>query len=451
MRRAPLRARLTLLTALAVAAAIAVSAAACWFLVRGQLNHQLDESLTGRRAGPPPPHLCEEPPPDARLRPFLFVQQVVWADGRTCTAPGERAVRVTPADLAVAAGRSRETLRDGVAADGTEMRVFTRPAGPGVALLTARSRTELEDSLRGLALLLAGVAAVGVLGAATAGLLIARAALAPVDRLTGAVEHIARTEDLDTRIPAEGDDEIARLGRAFNTMTAALAASRERQQRLIADAGHELRTPLTSLRANVDLLLRSDETGRPLPDRDRRRLLDDVRAQLRELSSLVVDLLELSRPARGPDPAVPYEVIRLDEVAERAVRRVRPRRQDVRLDVELEPYRVRGDAAALERAVVNLLDNAIKFSPPGGTVAVRLRGGELTVRDRGGGIADEDLPYVFDRFWRSPAARGLPGSGLGLAIVARAVRESGGEVTLEPAPGGGTTARLTLPGAPPGE
>ena len=289
------------------------------------------------------------------------------------------------------------------------------------------------------------VGAVGVLGAATAGLLVARAGLRPVDRLTDAVEHIARTEDLDTTIDVDGKDEIARLSRSFNTMTSALASSRDRQQQLIVDAGHELRTPLTSLRTNVDLMIRSETTGRPLPAGDKRKLLVNVKAQLVELSSLVGDLLDLSRDEPG---TAADEVVALHDVTASAVRRAGLRGPGLRIDADTSPWYVRGDSASLERAVVNLLDNAVKFSPPEGTVTVRLGEGELTVRDEGPGIPAEDLPFVFDRFWRSPSARGLPGSGLGLAIAARAVGEAGGTIRLGPAEGGGTLAWLRLPGSP---
>jgi two-component system sensor histidine kinase MprB len=184
-----------------------------------------------------------------------------------------------------------------------------------------------------------------------------------------------------------------------------------------------------------------------LPAGDKHTLLINVKAQLVELSSLVGDLLDLSRAEAASDGVVDG-VVALHEVVENAVRRARLRGPALRIDAAVSPWYVRGDAASLERAVVNLLDNAVKFSPPDGTVTVRLDGGELTVRDHGPGIPPEDLPYVFDRFWRSPSARGLPGSGLGLAIVARVIREAGGQVRLGPAEGGGTLAWLRLPGSP---
>lgn len=269
-----------------------------------------------------------------------------------------------------------------------------------------------------------------------------------MDKLTEAVEHIARTEDLSVRIPVEDDaeDEIARLSRSFNSMTSSLADSHELQQQLIADAGHELRTPLTSLRTNIELLTRSEETGRPLPEADRKALLASVKAQMTELASLIGDLQELSRSERQRGERV--QVVSLEDAVESALRRARLRGPELTIDASLEPWYTRAEPAALERAVVNVLDNAVKFSPEGGTVEVRLADGVLTVRDHGPGIPEDELPHVFDRFWRSPSARALPGSGLGLSIVARTVQQSGGQVTLARAEGGGTVATVRLPGAP---
>ncbi|MFI1956259.1 ATP-binding protein [Streptomyces xinghaiensis] len=458
VRRLPLRTRLTLLTAVAVAVAVAVSAFACWFLTRDQLRSQLDASL--RNVNVPPTYIaqtvrdCEstDPPTNERTLPGIAYGQVVTDDGRRCVGFNSRPVRVEPEDTEVAAGTRDTVLRDGMTESGEPVRVLTRRPGPGegvtgYAVSVSRPLSEIEEPLDTLALLLTAVAGIGVLGAATAGLWIARTGLKPVDRLTGAVEHVARTEDLAVRIPVEGGDEIARLSRSFNAMTAALASSRDRQQQLIADAGHELRTPLTSLRTNVDLLVRSEETGRAIPADDRRALLASVRAQMTELGALIGDLQELARPDAVAGSGPP-EVVGLHEIAARAVERARLRGSGIAIVTDLAPWYVRAEPAALERAVVNLLDNAVKFSPPGGEVEVALSGGELTVRDHGPGVPAEELPHVFERFWRSPSARGLPGSGLGLSIVDRSVRQSGGEVALRPAPGGGTVAAVRLPGAP---
>lgn len=446
-RRRSLRSRLTLLVTAAVALAIAVCAAVCWFIVRGELLGQVERSLDVPK-GPQGVEWIEQycsgavvgrmPPP-----PRFQLLQVIDAGGGRCVV-GTTGVRVVPSDRTlVGAPEGRGEFRDGATDDGAPVRVLVRSVGSGLAVMEARPLAEFQSTLTTLAWILAGVAALGVVGAASAGLLVSRTALRPVGRLAEAVEHVARTEDLGTRIPIEGTDEIARLGASFNAMTAALAGSRERQRRLIADAGHELRTPLTSLRTNVDLLLRSENTGRPLDPAAKRRLLAGLKAQFEEMSTLVGDLLQLSRPA---DEHEPYVEVAFHDVVGSAVRRAGLRAPDTPIDADLESWYVHGDPAALERAVVNLLDNAVKFST--GPVTVRLRDGELTVRDHGPGIPADELPYVFDRFWRSPSARSMPGSGLGLAIVAQAVRDAEGEVTLENAAGGGTVARVRLPGSP---
>ncbi|RKN09736.1 sensor histidine kinase [Streptomyces radicis] len=462
----PLRSRLALLTALAVALAVAVCAGAAWFLVRGQLRSSLDDALRETRADPAAVEAvlaqrsasdfqdCGAPPERPGAVPELvdYTIQVVDARGERCVLAGPVALDVADADAAVAQGRLPEALHDATASDGTTYRVITRPldtrlGGNGTAVTVARPLGEVNEPLRSLAFVLALVAAAGAVGAAGIGVALARAGLRPVDRLTDAAEHIARTEDLSVRIPVTGDDEIARLSRSFNAMTEALASSRELQQQLIADAGHELRTPLTSLRTNVELLVRSEETGRPLPDDDRRRLLASVKAQLIELGALIGDLQELSRP-EAVGGGARREVVALHEIAGRAVGRARLRAGGLPIDAELEPWFVRAEPAPLERAVVNLLDNAVKFGAgdPRG-VRVALAGGTLSIRDHGPGIPQDELPHVFERFWRAPSARALPGSGLGLSIVARTVRENGGAVALRPAPGGGTEALLTLPGA----
>ncbi|MFG2194687.1 sensor histidine kinase [Streptomyces sp. NPDC048639] len=525
-RRLPLRSRLALLAALAVAVAVAVCATACWFLVRGALIDSLDESLRDSRGRFPDRAVitlldsgdCRATPPPQNEQglgdPFRSTVQVVTRDGTGCVVFGRQSLDVTPEDTAVAGGTSEEAVHNAKGSNGAEYRVLTtRLHGTDAAVSVARPLGEVDDSLDSLALVLGLVAGIGVVGAASAGLWIARAGLKPVDRLTEAVEHVARTEDLAIRIPADGEDEIARLSRSFNAMTAALASSRDRQQQLIADAGHELRTPLTSLRTNIELLLRSEETGRALPSDDRRALLDSVRAQVVELASLIGDLQELSRPDAAAGSAG-AEVVALHEIADRAVQRARPRGKGLTITADLDPWYVRGESAALERAVINLLDNAVKFSGgdtnapagsaggesaptgsggdesapagsggdgdapaagsagdgdgdapagsggeenaraegiggagTGGSVEVALKGGELTVRDHGPGVPADELPHVFERFWRSPSARSLPGSGLGLSIVARAVRQAGGQVALRPAEGGGTVAVVTLPGA----
>ena len=290
----------------------------------------------------------------------------------------------------------------------------------------------------GLVTLLFGIA--GMITAGVAGWAVARNGLRPVRRLTAAAEDIARTERL-APIRVEGDDEVARLASAFNQMLASLAASRDRQRRLVADAGHELRTPLTSLRTNIDLLT---QAGASLPDDARAELLTDVRAQLEELTTLVGDLVELARDE--PTPAV-IGTVELHEVLDQAVARVRRRAPSLSFEVTADPWYVEGDAAALERALTNLLDNAAKWSPPSGTVTVALHDGVVTVDDEGSGIAEEDLPHIFERFYRSDVSRAMPGSGLGLSIVAQVAERHAGTVEAGRSPSGGTRMTFRLPGA----
>ncbi|MFE1247171.1 sensor histidine kinase [Streptomyces sp. NPDC058735] len=469
-RALPIRSRLALLVAAAVAFAVAAVSVTCWFIVQGKLYDEIDNDLrssVGTLRADDFQALtddCRHTPSDALgmgSRPKSY-GQLVRSDGTVCLFPSSTAeVEVTSGDKAVAKhpDPNQDDIRDGTDGHGNKLRVLATavvikdgPLTQGVAadysLVIALPLKGTQSTLNELALILLLVSGVGVLGAGAAGLAVARAGLRPVDKLTEAVEHVARTEDLDIRIPVEDDseDEVARLSRSFNSMTSSLASSRDLQQQLIADAGHELRTPLTSLRTNIELLTRSEETGRPLPESDRRALLASVKAQMTELAALIGDLQELSRPDTDQH-AARTQIVAWQDVVESALRRARLRGPELTITADVHPWFVRAEPSALERAVVNVLDNAVKFSPGSGTIDVRLADGTLTVRDHGPGIPADELPHVFDRFWRSPGARALPGSGLGLSIVARTVQQAGGEVTLSPAEGGGTVATIRLPGA----
>ncbi|WAX79292.1 sensor histidine kinase [Streptomyces sp. KMM 9044] len=473
-RSLPIRARLSLLVAAAVAFAVAAVSVTCWFIVQGKLYEQLDSDLKQATVLQGPQRVdeirsalsnCTDTPRDSRGGGFgETFSQVVREDGTVCLFPSSSGrIKVTSSDqdvIASAGDGSTGRYRDGTDQDGAEVRVLTLPlvindpsalTSSQAAVLVAVPLKGTEETLDDLALILLLVSGVGVLGAAAAGLAVARAGLRPVDELTEAVEEVARTEDLGIRIPVADDaeDEVARLSRSFNSMTSALASSRDLQQQLIADAGHELRTPLTSLRTNIELLTRSEETGRPLPAGDRKALLASVKAQMTELAALIGDLQELSRPDTGQHEGR-AQIVAWQDAVESALRRARLRGPELTITADVRPWYVRAEPSTLERAVVNILDNAVKFSPQGGTVEVRLADGVLTVRDHGPGIPADELPYVFDRFWRSPTARALPGSGLGLSIVARTVQQAGGEVALTRAGdgAGGTTATIRLPGAP---
>jgi two-component system sensor histidine kinase MprB len=321
-----------------------------------------------------------------------------------------------------------------------------QPAAPDTALVVATSMAPTESTLTTIAIVSLVVGLIGIGLAAGAGLAIGRAALRPVEELSEATEYIARTGDLRS-LPVHGDDELAKLTSNFNTMLEALARSQEHQKRLVADAGHELRTPLTSMRTNLDLLaqvMAAPDDGR-LPPEERIELMNDVRAQMEELSVLIADLVELSRDEQ---PSHTIERLDLRDVVERASERVQRRAPGLAYDLQLSPWYLDGDAAGLERLVTNLMDNAAKWSPEGGTVTVTLANGLLQVADEGPGIAEADLTHVFERFYRSPEARATSGSGLGLAIVRQIAENHGGRVAAARAQSGGALLGVWLPGSP---
>jgi len=443
VERVTLASRITVLTSLAVGLTLAVVSVAVYLTLRMELQNSLDESL-GERARD-----TADTAVDAAIEGGEAPRWVLTAtDVRIAVVVGDRAVSndasaeqyVDEPEQQVAAGVTGGSMRTAVV-DGSRYRVAAVPLPGDQALVLAQSMEPTYKSLERLALVAWVVGLTGVFLAGLAGWAVATNGLRPVRRLTQAAERVARTDDLHP-ITVTGTDELARLTSAFNQMLAALTASRHRQNQLVADAGHELRTPLTSLRTNLELLGQADRHG-GLPDAARAELLADVAAQVDELATLVGDLIELARDEplhRHPEPTD------LRDVVDAAVVRVRRRAGGVRIETSVEQWMVVGEPQLLERAVTNLLDNAVRWSPQDGVVDVRLDGGVLTVRDHGPGIATTDLPHVFERFYRSTEARSLAGSGLGLAIVRRTADRHGGQVTASNAPDGGAVLTLTLPG-----
>jgi len=443
--RRSLASRVAVLTTVALGLSIAVMAFTAFVVMRQQMMNSLDQSLLNRAhqatanttlsritaKGVPPWVLGAA---DVRI---IFIT----ADGQGMSGADIPHFTLGQPEYDVVTGQRESAVRTLVTREGERFRVATVEAGSGEALILAQPLAPNDRTLEKLGGVLFVFGALGVLAALLVGWLVARNGLRPLRRLTSAVEHIAVTEDLRP-LRVEGDDEVARLATAFNQMLLALGASRDRQRRLVADASHELRTPLTSLRTNLDLL-RQAEGNAALPPEARLELLDDVRGQIEELSALVGDLVELARDE--PTTRVVAEVD-LADVVERAATRVRRRAQGISFDVDLDPWRVVGDANGLERAVTNLLDNAAKWSPPEGTVTVRLADGVLTVDDQGTGVAETDRPHVFERFYRAEESRAMPGSGLGLAIVRQVVDRHGGQIEVTEAPSGGARFALWLPG-----
>ena len=445
-----LASRVTLLTTMAVGFAVTAVAFAAYATVRMQSMESLDQSLHTRAARATQADTLDSLS-QQKIPPWMLGAadvRIMFLDAMGQTLRGgtqTSADQIASPEFDVALGERTWSART-VVIDNERYRMVAVQAGRGEALILAQSLAPTDQMLDRLGLVMLLFGSAGMISAALAGWAVAHNGLRPVRRLTSAVEQVARTERLDP-IPIEGTDEVGRLAMAFNSMLASLSASQSRQRQLVADAGHELRTPLTSLRTNLDLLAQADTTT-GLSAESRAELMADVRAQIGEMTTLIGDLVELARE----DPAIsPVEPVELAAVVTQAVTRVRRRTTTVDFEVRTEPWWVTGDPAALERAITNLLDNAVKWSPEGGRVRVELTQGTVMVADQGAGISPADLPRVFDRFYRSTDSRGMPGSGLGLSIVRAVAERHGGVVRAGTGPDGGAGFWFHVPGtmAPP--
>jgi two-component system sensor histidine kinase MprB len=441
--------RISLLAACAVGIAVAVASAAAYLTLRAQLHDRLDASLLQRAQLASQSTFVTTATFEKIPSDFLGaadLQMYLISDAGDIRSPSKTSdiVPLAHPELLVARGQLDHAFRT-IDVGGTDYRAVTVriPGSPGVALMFTQSQESIESTIDRVGLVLLLVGGGGIIAAGAIGLAVARSALRPVRQLSEAAEHIARTEELNP-IPITGDDELASLAASFNDMLSALQGSRDRQRRLVADAGHELRTPLTSLRTNLELLAQADKRG-GMALSSRQEIFEDVTAQVEELSTLVGDLVELARDeplSRTPEP------LDLADIVARAVDRVRRRAPSVRFDVNVSTWWVVGEAQILERAVTNLLDNAAKWSPAGGTVGVSLYQGELNVTDEGPGVAEADMPLIFERFYRASDARMMPGSGLGLSIVRQAAERHGGSARAANRQPHGTIFTITLPGSP---
>ncbi|MDT9592822.1 HAMP domain-containing sensor histidine kinase [Nocardioides zeae] len=448
--RRSLASRVTLLTTIAVGATVALLSLSVYLVVRVQMQETMDEQLV-ERAASAAATIDED---SVMLPPGSFLDDIrltaLFQDGRVMTLGSQDPLPSNDAVWDVVDGDSPGPAMRSITLGSQHYRIATVPivdedtrAVVG-ALMLAQSTDSQQRFLGKLGLVMLLFGGTGVLLASVAGTAVARNGLRPVRRLTDAVEDIARTEEL-TPLHVEGDDEIARLATAFNQMLTSLSASRERQRQLVADASHELKTPLTSLRTNLDLLAQAEQAGAGLSAETRGELIDDVRAQIVELSTLIGDLVELARDEQVRHTVEPVALV---EVLDRAVSRVRLRAPSVTFEVRAAPWWVVGDSHGLERAITNLLDNAAKWSPTDGRVVATLANGILTVDDEGPGIPEADQPYVFDRFFRSTDARSMPGSGLGLSIVHQVAERHAGTASAGTSPAGGARLTLQLPGSP---
>jgi two-component system sensor histidine kinase MprB len=446
-----LRLRLTLVVAVTFAMVVIGCTYAAHVSASQQLRSETDAFLIGRSTRFTKTPQSELPrggvdADDGRVGggPPLFdpdaVTQILDPTGTVSGyTPGQPALPINTSDRLLAQKGGHSRFRDiKVGDDSYRMLTVALPNHGAVEI--ARSVEANKSVLNSLDARLLLIALAGTLFAASLAWIIARRIVRPIEQLTTTATHVAATQDLDYPIDVSRRDEIGRLASSFNSMLDALRTSREQQRRLVLDASHELRTPLTALRTNIDLLRRA----RTFNQDQRDELLGETDLELRELTDLVSELVELATDTHTEEAV---EQIDLGELVDRVVTRQQRRTgREITFDVD-QPAIVVGRVTLLERAITNLLDNALKFSPPGTEVGVVVRGADVQILDRGAGIAAADLPHVFDRFYRSTTARGVPGSGLGLAIVEQIAKMHNGSATLEPRAGGGIQARLDLQAA----
>jgi two-component system, OmpR family, sensor histidine kinase MprB len=452
----PLRRRLAIACASAVALAILLAAIVVYVVVRSQLLGQVDSELRTQASLVSQTQLRCNPNSGGTLPASVGggapIWQVVTTNGVFCS-DGNVTLPIDSgaASFADGNGGGPAYLRN-VNVGGTVLRVFTVPVtvmnGFGsvpAALQLARPLSPVENVLSELRVVLFLLCAGGIALAACLGRLAASRVLAPLAEVAQTAEHITDTEDLTSRIQYHADDEVGQLATRFNAMIERLQGSRaaldesvRAQRQLVADASHELRTPITSLRTNIEVLM----AGGALSEDDRHRLLADVLEQSEELSALIGDVIEL---ARGDLPITSAEDVRLDRVVADCLMRARRDFPDVRFESSFEPVVVDGVPERLARAINNLLDNAAHHSASGGVVEVIVNQRGVQVRDHGTGIDPADLPYVFDRFFRGANSRHRQGSGLGLAIVRQTAVQHGGSVEAANAADGGAVFSLRLP------
>jgi two-component system sensor histidine kinase MprB len=413
-----LRRRLSIIAAATVGVAILLAVGVCYAVVRGQLLGQVNDSLraqaTAIRAGNAQslnPNTIASIPASAG-GPAQY-SELVTSAGHASVLQGNLLLPVDRRCLQLARNSRGSYLGNvHVGENHLETLAFSVPSY-GVAVILARPLNSVDSILSSLRLILVLVLLAGVVVAGLLGRIASRRVLRPLNEVAAAAEHIGETDDLSRRLRVHADDEVGQLATRFNTMLdrlqgsrAALDESVRAQRQLVADASHELRTPVTSLRTNIEVLL----AGAVLDDEDRERLLTDVVEQSEELSALVNDLIEL---ARGDEPGADAEDVRLDRVVAGSLERARRNAPSLSFTADLQPARLDGVAERLERAVNNLLDNASRHSPAGGTVEVHAGPDGVRIRDHGAGVSEVDLPYLFDRFYRGTNSRGSQGSGLG--------------------------------------
>jgi two-component system sensor histidine kinase MprB len=447
-----LRRRITGAATLAVAAVAATMGVIGYLSTRSHLLGELQQELRGRAA----PFLQSHPggfrrapeatggargpsvPPAPALGGAPGYFQFVHPDGTVAAGGGGKPeLPVNSAVLGIAK-RANGSFFSDTSVRGTHLEVLTvGDRYDHYAVQVALPLTGVDSVLNGLLLTYGLLVGAGVLLAGLLGTLISRSALRPIERFSEQTENVTGALDQPRRLEETGASELRRLAASFNATLNALERSIQAQRHLVADASHELRTPIAALRSNIQIFLESDR----LPADEREGLQEAIIAELDELTQVVADVVEL---ARGSAPSSLVEPIELDVIVKEVVERTRRRAPQLEFDLVLEPTVIAGAPDRISRAVTNVIDNARKWSPPGGRVEVALRDATLSVRDHGPGFDQQDLPHVFDRFYRAERARRMPGSGLGLAIVKQAAEASGGRAEASNSPGGGAVVRVSF-------
>lgn len=436
------RARVAFLVALVVAVAVASAAGSFLYLARGQAVDSIDTKLRlravdiaalGEKFGEPRAL-------DRRLfgkyAPDDVLVQIFDSKGQIL-ASNVDPLPIRPGDLLIAGRQSRAQITTHKI-EGYRMRVLTLPLPvPDRGLMVARPMEEVDAQLAALWRSSIQIFVIGVAGAALIGFAVAGRVVRPVRRLTEAATKVAETQDVDQPIDINRDDEFGQLAASFNEMLSALSLSREQQHRLVADASHELRTPITSLRTNLEYMERSSS----IDDDERQTILDDVLFELDQLTGLVTELVDLATDQHQMGEA---ERIELDELVDAVVQR-HSRRTSSQIEYSAQPCQILAVPALVERAVSNMIDNALKWNPQDLPIRVRVQNGSVKVSDNGPGIPLEEQEHVFERFYRTEEARSLPGSGLGLSIVRHVAESFGGQAQIVDRNEPGTTIELSFP------
>jgi len=438
-RRTSIRARLAISVGGIVSIIVIAAFVGAYVIVNNTLYKSLDEALI--RQATHLTHVANRGDPIALSGQCQFPVAPACVQVTTTDGDADGGVLPVTADVVAVADGKKDAFLSDVSIAGFAGRTYVAPLGDDRAVQVGLRSDGIEHSLARLQVLLVILTGSGVVLSALVGYLVARGGLRPIDRLTAAAERIASEHDLHYRIHLPGTDELARLARAFNTMLGELESSETAQRQLVMDASHELFTPLTSIRTNADLL----GDGR-LSDVQRAQVSASLSDGIEEMTSLLGDVVDL---ARGEELPNEVEDVHLDTLVEHRIQAAARHWPGVRFHADLSPALIAGVPRRLDRLVANLLDNAAKFSPLNGVVDIEIKIEDkqvfLIVRDHGDGISAEDLPWIFNRFYRAHTARNTAGSGLGLAMVRQIAQSHGAIASASNPPGAGAALQIVFP------